>query len=153
MISSRQEIADKIREAGRRATPQRIIIYEALWKAGSHPSAIDVHRYAIKSDPSVSLATVYNTLHLFEEINLLTEFMDGNGVIHYDPRTHPHVNLICDLCGKVEDLEYAQLDDILSDIEHLTGFKITVQTLDIRGICTDCQALTSEQSVADSASD
>ncbi|MCF2135669.1 MAG: transcriptional repressor [Candidatus Thorarchaeota archaeon] len=139
MISSRHEIADRIRKTGKRATPQRIIIYEAMWKSRSHPTVADVHSYAIQSDPSISLATVYKTLHLFEEIGLASEFVDGDGTTHYDPETRPHINLICERCGKIEDFEAPPLSTLASDIESKTGFKITSQTFEIRGICPDCQ--------------
>ncbi len=138
-MQTRRQIADMIRKKGYRATPQRIIIYEALWKVGSHPTVAEVHKYATQSDPSISLATVYNTLHLFEEIGLVREMSAKEGSARYDPNTEAHVNLICQECGKVVDYECSHLDDLLKELEGNTGFRIDVPLFEIKGLCDECR--------------
>jgi Fur family peroxide stress response transcriptional regulator len=139
MISSRDEIADTIRKNGFRATPQRVVIYEALWKAGSHPSVLEIHEYATKTDPSISLATVYKTLQLFSDIGLVREMGLRDGSARYDPDTEFHINLVCNKCGKVEDFDSVSMDQIVSNLDEKSGFQVLSYSFEVRGLCSDCQ--------------
>lgn len=139
MISSRKEIADTIRIHGHRATPQRVAIYEALWTAGSHPTVSDIHEHAIKTDPSISLATVYKTLQLFSEIGLVREMGVRDGSTRYDPDTEFHINLVCNKCGKVEDLPCVSIDEILPNLDDQAGFQAQSYSFEVRGLCSSCR--------------
>jgi Fur family peroxide stress response transcriptional regulator len=139
MMSSREKIADTIRKHGHRATPQRIAIYEALWKAGSHPSVSDIHEYAIKKDPSISLATVYKTLQLFYEMGLVREMGFRDGSSHYDPKTDFHINLVCDKCGKIEDFDCVSIEDIVPNLDEKAGFEAQSFNFEVRGLCSSCR--------------
>jgi Fur family peroxide stress response transcriptional regulator len=138
-MSSREKIADTIRMSGHRATPQRVAIYEALWKAGSHPSVSDIHEYAIKTDPSISLATVYKTLQLFSEIGLVREMGSRDGSTRYDPDTDFHINLVCTKCGKVEDFDCVSIDKIAPNLEDQAGFQAQSYNFEVRGLCSSCK--------------
>ena len=140
MISSRKEIADTIRKHGFRATPQRVVIYEALWKASSHPSVSDIHEYAIKTDPSISLATVYKTLQLFSDIGLVREMGPRDGSIHYDPDTRFHINLVCNKCGRVEDFDPGSIEGIIPDLDEEVGFHVQSINFEVRGLCSRCRS-------------
>jgi Fur family peroxide stress response transcriptional regulator len=140
MISSREEIADAIRKNGFRATPQRVVIYEALWKAGSHPSVSDIHEYAIKTDPSISLATVYKTLQLFSDIGLVREMGFRDGSTHYDPDTSFHINLVCNKCGRVEDFDPGSIEGIVPDLDEKVGFRMQSINFEVRGLCSRCRS-------------
>ena len=139
-MSSREKIADTIRMSGHRATPQRVAIYEALWKAGSHPSVSDIHEYAIKTDPSISLATVYKTLQLFSEIGLVREMSSRDGSTRYDPDTEFHINLVCTKCGKVEDFDCISIDKIVPNLEDQAGFQAQSYNFEVRGLCSSCKS-------------
>ena len=139
MMSSREEIADTIRMNGHRATPQRVAIYEALWKSGSHPSVSDIHEYAIKMDPSISLATVYKTLQLFSEIGLVREMGFRDGSTRYDPDTEFHINLVCNKCGKIEDFDCVSIDKIVPNLDEQTGFQVQSYSFEVRGLCSICR--------------
>jgi len=139
MTASRSEIAEMIRSRGYRATLQRITIYEAVWRAGSHPTIADIHRYVKDSDPSISLATIYNTIHLFQEIGLVESIAVPGDSARFDPNTHPHINLVCKGCGKVQDYECSSLSSIAEEIERETGFTVISRTLEIRGLCAECK--------------
>ncbi len=148
MRLTRKEIAEMIRSRGYRATPQRVAIYEAVWRAGSHPTVAEIYEYATKSDPSISLATVYNTLHLLEEIGLVQELSARDGSARYDPDVHFHINIVCRSCGKVVDYEYKPLDKLAKDIQEVTGFGITVPVFEVKGLCSDCRAENQETAIA-----
>jgi Fur family peroxide stress response transcriptional regulator len=139
MISSREDIADTIRMNGHRATPQRIAIYEALWTSGSHPTVSDIHEHAIKTDPSISLATVYKTLQLFSEIGLVREMGVRDGATRYDPDTKFHINLVCNKCGNVEDFDCVSIDEIVPNLEDQAGFQAQSYSFEVRGLCSNCR--------------
>jgi Fur family peroxide stress response transcriptional regulator len=139
MISSRKEIAETIRKSGHRATSQRIIVYEALWKAGSHPSVSEIHKYASKSDPTISLATVYKNLQLFTEIGLVREMGVHDGSTRYDPDVDFHINLFCIRCGKVEDFDCITLEEIAPILNQKADFDVQSYNFEARGLCSSCR--------------
>ncbi|MBN2228922.1 MAG: transcriptional repressor [Candidatus Thorarchaeota archaeon] len=139
MLSSRDEIAETIRKSGHRVTPQRIIVYEALWRAGSHPSVSDIHEYASKIDPSISLATVYKILQLFTEIGLVREMGFRDGSARYDPDVNFHINLICNECGKIEDYDCISFEEIAPNLNQRAGFQVQSHNFEVRGICSQCR--------------
>ena len=71
----------------------------------SHPSARQVFQEAKKGYPGLSLATVYNTLETLVKLGLL-KVMDFQATDNrHETNLHPHINLICTVCGKIQDFE------------------------------------------------
>ena len=140
MLSSREEIAETIRKSGHRATSQRIIVYEALWKAGSHPNVSDIHKYASKTDPSISLATVYKNLHLFSEIGLVREMGFRDGSTRYDPDVDFHINLVCNKCGSIEDYDCVSFEKIAPNLKQRADFEVQSHNFEVRGLCSRCRS-------------
>jgi Fur family peroxide stress response transcriptional regulator len=141
MLASREEIADTLRKSGHRATPQRILIYEGLWKAGSHPSVLDIHKYANNIDPSISLATVYKSLQLLSDIGLVREMGYRDGSTRYDPDVKFHINLVCNKCGRIEDYDCVSLDEIVPNLDKNTGFQVLSHNFEVRGLCSSCRSV------------
>ncbi|MHA1136910.1 MAG: Fur family transcriptional regulator [Candidatus Thorarchaeota archaeon] len=139
MLSSREEIAETIRKSGHRATSQRIVIYEALWKAGSHPNVSDIHKYASKTDPTISLATVYKNLQLFSEIGLVREMGFRDGSTRYDPDVDFHINLVCNKCGSIEDFDCVSFEEIVPNLRQRAGFEVLSHNFEVRGLCSECR--------------
>ena len=138
MLTSREEIAETIRKSGHRATSQRIVVYEALWKAGSHPNVSEIHKYASKTDPTISLATVYKNLQLFSEIGLVREMGFRDRSTRYDPDVDFHINLVCNKCGKIEDYDCVSFDEIAPNLKQRAGFQVQSHHFEVRGICSTC---------------
>ncbi len=139
MLSSREEIAETIRKSGHRATSQRIVVYEALWKAGSHPNVSDIHKYASKTDPTISLATVYKNLQLFSEIGLVREMGFRDGSTRYDPDVDFHINLVCNKCGLIEDFDCVSFEEIAPNLYQKAGFEVQSHNFEVRGFCSKCK--------------
>jgi Fur family peroxide stress response transcriptional regulator len=70
-----------------------------------HLTAEQVYQAVKKKYPTLSPATVYQTLRLLTEIGLLQELGFGDRVSRYDPDTSPHNNIVCKNCGKIQDYE------------------------------------------------
>jgi len=140
MTESTECTADLLRERGFRATPQRLAICEALKKAGSHPTVAEIHEYVKKKDPTISLATVYNTLELFNQIGLAREICFRDQPTRYDPTVDSHINLLCLNCGAVEDISFDDFEQLIPDIENRSGFVVSSQRFDVYGYCPKCKA-------------
>ena len=101
MIHTRDDIVAALRAAGRRITPQRMAIVEYLAGRSDHPSARQIHHDLEDRMPSVSVATVYNTLASLVELGLLREVEFESADNRYDTNLAPHINLVCTACGAI----------------------------------------------------
>ena len=120
-----------------RMTPQRLAILEVLEGNRLHPSAEDVYREVRKSFPTMSLATVYNTLDLLRERGELVELGIDRGRKRYDPDLSDHSHLICTGCGRIEDLSNIHPAD--PETKERKGFEITGARVEYYGRCPNCQ--------------
>ncbi len=135
-----EQMLEKLKESDCRITPQRYAVLKVLAHSSDHPSAETIHAELISHYPTMSLATVYKTIHLLKRKGeiLELEFSDlGNRYDGKKPYPHPHV--ICTECGKIIDPSQLNLAEITSKMMEETGFKILTHRLDFYGICPDCQ--------------
>lgn len=135
-----QQMVDKLKESDFRITPQRYAVLNVLATSPEHPSAESIHAELIEHYPTMSLATVYKTIHLLKQEGEVLELEFSNLGNRYDgnkPYPHPHV--ICTECGKIIDPLQLNLDEITSKMMEETGFKILTHRLDFYGICPSCQ--------------
>jgi len=61
-----------------------------------------------------------------------------NESIRFDPNTLPHINLVCENCGKIIDLDNSDLDGLLKSISEKRGFSVKGYRLDVYGVCRAC---------------
>jgi Fur family peroxide stress response transcriptional regulator len=95
-----------LREHGIQATPQRIAVAEYVLDTDSHPSSEQVWAKVRRSFPTVSRATVYNTLNLLVEKGLLRAQVLRGGTIVFDCRVKPHHHFIDRKTGKIYDIPW-----------------------------------------------
>ncbi|MBN1682817.1 transcriptional repressor [Candidatus Bathyarchaeota archaeon] len=133
------QIIAKFHEKGFKATPQRLAICKYVLLSKDHPTTDMIYNEVKQEYPTISLATVYQTLHLLSDIGLLQELDSNNGISRYDPKTSPHINIICKKCGKVEDYESERLEKFWSKIVDDLGFKPLGQRIDVYRYCEDCR--------------
>ncbi|VBB05947.1 ferric-uptake regulator [Lucifera butyrica] len=129
-----------LRDKGFKVTPQRLAIYHMLASTKSHPSAEMVFNELQPVYPTMSLATVYKTMEILEEIGLVQVLNAGEDSFRYDANTscHPHIRCLC--CGKVEDLEGINSEAFVKNVEKSTPYRITGQQFYFYGTCPKCQA-------------
>jgi Fur family peroxide stress response transcriptional regulator len=135
----KEQVIAKLREKGFKVTPQRIAICEFILTSKNHPTADQVYKVVKKMYPTLSLATVYQTLRLLTEIGMLQELGLTGGISRYDPDTSPHINIICKNCGKIQDYQAENIKKLWSQIIKDLGFKPVGQHLDIYRYCEQCQ--------------
>lgn len=135
-------LLEGLRAAGVKLTQQRRAICEWLAENDTHPSASAVYDALHERFPGLSLATVYNTLTLLTERDLIHEVTRAaDGSARYDPNTHPHLNLICTRCGRILDqpVPTAHLET-LSQLAANSGFHILDANIAVHGVCQQCQS-------------
>jgi Fe2+ or Zn2+ uptake regulation protein len=136
-MESADQLCTQLRAQGRRVTPQRRAIIQALLDDHSHPTAEQVLMRVRNVMPDLSPATVYNTLHELEEIGMLQGLDLGLGERHYDIETGQHAHLVCIGCGHVQDVSYDTSSAPLVP-EHTHGFQVVDCSIIFRGYCSAC---------------
>lgn len=98
-------IIARLRDADLRPTRQRIALAELMFMSGDrHISAEMLHNEAAQARVSVSLATVYNTLHQFTQAGLLREVAVDAGRSYFDTNTSDHHHFYFESDGRLEDI-------------------------------------------------
>jgi len=138
--------AHNLREAGLRLTPQRLLIYQTLLQSKQHPTAQDLFEMIKDQLPSLSQATIYNTLQALVSAGLIQEIgKAGDGAVHYDADLTPHVNLICTRCHRVDDFFDVPLNAVAQQVDGQSGYQIQGARVAYYGLCPECQAAVSMQ--------
>jgi Fur family peroxide stress response transcriptional regulator len=128
-----------LQSKGYKATAQRIAICRVALNSRTHPSAQNVYDQVKKIHTTVSLATVYKTLEVLKDLNLVQEISFPNAQARFDPYMTPHINLVCLNCGCITDVDDATITELAAKVTLSTKFKPTGQRMDIYGFCEKCQ--------------
>ena len=120
-----------LRQCDIQPTPQRIAVVEYVLKSKAHPSADDVLSYARKKCPTVSRATVYNTLNLLVAKGLLGMQTIKEGAVVFDPNIEKHHHFIDNETGNIYDIPWDQLQ--VRGKEKLKDFEIAEIQVILRG--------------------
>ncbi|TSA25491.1 MAG: transcriptional repressor [Bacteroidetes bacterium] len=113
-MSIRNDLILRLKEAGLRATPQRIAILQALCSMKNHPTAEQVLQDVHRDHPEISLTTVYNTLEVFVEKGLVKKVKTDKDSMRYDAVTESHHHLYCHESDKIEDYFNEELTNMIS---------------------------------------
>ena len=140
MSKPRDRLRETFREAGRRLTPQRRLILDVLKESDEHLEADAVHERAKRLAPGLSLATVYRTLALLKEMELVEEHRLGEGHSHYEAvQEEPHYHFTCQCCGKVIEFETPLVAEIKRELCERRDVQVTRAHLHLTGYCKDCR--------------
>jgi len=126
-------------DKGLKMTEQRRVIARVLSEASDHPDVEEVHKRAHTLDPRISIATVYRTVRLFEEANIIErhEFRDGRARYEEVDANHHHHHLINLKTGEVIEFESEQLEKLKRKICHDLGFEMVGERLELYGVPID----------------
>ena len=129
-----------LQEMGYRLTPQRIMVVEALHSIDQHISAEEIFAQVRAKYPYANISTIYRTLELLKELDLVTEIDLGDGRVRYHPaeKGHHH-HLVCNNCGKIIDLPESIVHPLAQSLEQNYKFKADLKHLAVFGLCADCQ--------------
>ncbi|MEM2110698.1 MAG: Fur family transcriptional regulator [Candidatus Bathyarchaeia archaeon] len=133
-----EQLIAKLRERNIKVTPQRLAICEIILSSKEHPTADQIYEMVREKHPTISLATVYQTLHLLSQIGMLQELGFNNNISRYDPDTSPHINIMCPKCGKIQDYKAENIKRMWNQIIKELGFKPIGQRMDVYAYCDKC---------------
>jgi Fur family ferric uptake transcriptional regulator len=128
-----------LRDKGHRLTPQRMLVIEALHDADKHIGAEELYEQLHSRYPYANISTVYRTLELLKELDLVTEADFGEGRVRYHvaEKGHHH-HLVCHSCGKIIDLDEAALHPLKDTLFRTYRFDADLRHLAISGECSMC---------------
>ncbi len=140
MEHSTSNLISALKLAHLRLTPQRIAICELLANSKAHPSAQMIYDSLRPRYPSLSLATVYNTLDALVKLGVLNALGSaGDDSVRYDADLEPHVNLACLSCHRVIDLPSAAIQQVENEVVSSSGYRLFGARVLYYGLCPDCQ--------------
>src|SRR3954463_3882912 len=118
-------------------TRQRQAVLLEIRAREDHPTAGEVFEGARKRLPSISFATVYNSLRYLKEAGLIHEIRFGDGASRYDRETDRHDHAICNGCGEMFDFDLPQTSQLMQAAARKSHFKPDSVHLTLRGLCAD----------------
>ena len=122
---------------GLKLTPQRLAILEYLENNRSHPSAEDIYNALKPRFPSMSFATVYNTMEVLVKKGLVKEISVESTRKRFDAFTHPHHHFFCKSCKKVIDV--GTIKNNIKIPEELKDCELTEYQIIFFGLCPECK--------------
>lgn len=135
-----KKVTELLRQKGFKVTPQRLAIYNALCNTKSHPNAEMIFHKLQPYYPTMSLATIYKTVDILNEIGLINILNIGEDSFRYDANITPHAHICCLKCGRIEDLILPDLDTIKTKVENQTNYELTDTKVYFYGTCSECRA-------------
>lgn len=123
-------------------TKQRELVLKTLFAYAEHFTPEDLYMLIKKNDPSsnVGVTTIYRTLNLLEENNLVTSISFGIQGKKYELGNKPHHDhLICNTCSKIVEFEDPIIEELQEKIAKMHDFKLTEHIMQLYGTCKDCQ--------------
>jgi Fe2+ or Zn2+ uptake regulation protein len=128
-------------EGGARAlTPQRQVVLRVVRGAEAHLTAAEIFDAARALLPSISFATVYNSLRFLRDEGLISEITFGNSASRYDRETGRHDHAVCTSCGRLTDFDLDETAALLKLAARRSKFKPQSVHLTLYGLCPDCGA-------------
>ncbi|MGH9897234.1 MAG: Fur family transcriptional regulator [Pyrinomonadaceae bacterium] len=121
-------------------TPQRKVVLDVIRASADHPTAGEIFAAAREIKPTISYATVYNSLRFLKESGFVREISFANAASRYDRETHRHDHAICTRCGKLVDFDLEATVELTRPAARRSGFKPQSVHLTLLGLCPDCRS-------------
>lgn len=135
MLGRIKDVGEFLKSNDIKPSYQRIRIFEYLLNTKEHPTVDEIYKKLIGEIPTLSKTTVYNTLNLFVEHEIVARITIEENETRYDADTGVHGHFKCERCEKVLDFV---TDLSVLEVQDLRDFQINQQHLYFRGICSEC---------------
>ncbi len=130
--SSPSRIENLCIDRGLKLTEQRRTIARVLSEADDHPDVDQVYRRATRLDSRISIATVYRTVRLLEEANILEKHDFGDGRARYEEVQDDHHDHLIDVkSGKVIEFFNKEIEALKKRIAHELGYELIDHRLEL----------------------
>lgn len=119
-------------------TKQREVVFQVIRDSRGHLTANEVFGEAKSLLPSISFATVYNSLRFLKDGGYIAEIQFGNGASRFDRITSRHDHALCTKCGKLADIEMEHPEELVQRAAAISNFKPESLEFTLKGICPEC---------------
>ena len=127
-------ILDLCQEKGLKMTGQRRVIAQVLGDSDDHPDVELVHKRASEIDSRISIATVYRTVRLFEEQNILERHDFGDGRARYEEASETHHDHLIDIeSGEVIEFNNEEIEALQQSVAEKLGYRLMDHRLELYG--------------------
>jgi Fur family ferric uptake transcriptional regulator len=138
VTTTNSSIEQLCEEKGLKMTEQRRVIARVLSESSDHPDVDQVYRRATEADPRISIATVYRTVRLFEEANILAKHDFGDGRARYEEIPDEHHDHLIDLkSGKVLEFHSEEIEALQDLIARRLGYRLVDHRLELYAVPLD----------------
>ena len=122
-------------EKGLKMTGQRRVIARVLSESSDHPDVEQLHQRATKVDPRISIATVYRTVRLFEEADILERHEFGDGRARYEEMPEEHHDHLIDVnSGEVIEFCNEEIERLQREVAARLGYRLVGHRLELYGV-------------------
>jgi Fe2+ or Zn2+ uptake regulation protein len=138
-----QQAEEQLRAAGKYLTKQRRLILEIIEASDEHLDAESIYLLAKPRDPTLSLSTVYRTLSVLKELDLVEQryFARDHQREHFEAKGGAeHYHFTCVQCGRIVEFHTDLIEDIRANLADEMGISVTHACLCFEGLCEDCRA-------------
>ena len=128
-------ILKRCEQKGLRMTSQRKIIAQVLEDAADNPDVEELYKRASKIDPTISIATVYRTVKLFDEAGILDKLEFGDGRARYEDAEREHHDHLIDInSGRVIEFMDTDIEKLQEKIAQKLGYRLMGHKLELYGV-------------------
>ena len=139
MMSTQTLLVERLRDAGYKITPPRLAVLQVIEQEGGHLDPAQILLRAQEIHPAIGRATVYRTLELLTQLNIVRPIYVGEHGPTYIRAEGGHHHLVCSTCGIVIDFDQCVAGDMTRDLTDRFGFQIQSHLLEFYGLCAKCQ--------------
>ena len=128
-------IEERCKQKGVKLTDQRKLIAKIMSDSQDHPDVDELYKRVSKLDSKISIATVYRTVKLFEEVGILTKHDFRGGKARYEklPESH-HDHLIDIKSGEIIEFVDEEIEKLQKNVAEKLGYKLVDHKLELYGI-------------------
>ena len=126
-------LIEKCLNNGIRMTSQRQIIIGVIEGSEDHPDVDQLHRRAVGQDRTISIATVYRTVKLLEEVGVIDRLEFGDGRARYEESGEHHEHLVDVETGEVIEFCHTELEALKEQIAREMGYELIDHRLELFG--------------------
>lgn len=146
MPENQEQFKSLLKQNGLKVTTQRVAILEVLnSRPGEHLTAEEIYDYVKKKYPDIGIATVYRTIQVLSDLDLIDKLNLDDGYVRYEisksrreDTCHHHHHLICLDCGSISSFQDDLLETLEKRIKETMGFDVADHEVKLYGHCKKC---------------